>query len=107
MTGGKNMSKRGYTRVKASKEKIYELKREGKSNQEIAEKLGYADKWVVKGFIKRENKKEKGIIEASAKTRGRPRKKPVSTARELIKENERLKMENELLRDFLKEIERG
>ena len=99
------MSKRRYTRIKANKEKIYELKREGKSNQEIAEIMGFADKGVVKGFIKRENKKSER--EAIPQKKGRPRKKPVSTPNELMKENERLKMENELLRDFLKEIERG
>jgi len=33
--------------------------------------------------------------------RGRPRKNPITTEHELRLENKRLKMENELLRDFL------
>jgi len=39
--------------------------------------------------------------------KGRPRKTPISTPQELEKENKRLRMENELLRDFLYETERG
>ena len=38
--------------------------------------------------------------------RGRPRKHPAPLQKELENENKRLKMENELLRDFLCEIER-
>lgn len=100
------MAKRSYTRVQEHKKTIYQLKAKGKTNQEIADILGFANKWVVKDFIKRENRK-KNREKAIPKKKGRPRKNPIMTERKLIKENERLKMENELLRDFLNEIERG
>ena len=95
-----------YTKVQEYSERIYALKKEGKTNQEIADILGFADKWVVKDFIKRENRK-KNREKTIPKLKGRPRKNPIVSAEELIKENERLKMENELLRDFLNETERG
>lgn len=97
---------RKYSHVKEYEEQIYQLKKEGKTNQEIAEILGFTGKWVVKDFIKRENRKKNREKEIS-KPKGRPRKNPIVSTKELIHENERLKMENELLRDFLKEIERG
>ena len=100
------MSKRRYTRVQDHKEQIYQLKAEGTTNQEIAEILGFSDKWIVKDFIKRENRKKNREKEIPKK-KGRPQKKPIVSTSELIKENRRLKMENELLRDFLKETERG
>jgi len=100
------MSQRTYTHVQEHKEVIYQLKTEGKTNQEIADILGFANKWVVKEFIKRENQK-KNRENNIPNPRGRPRKNPVTSTKELMKENERLKMENKLLRDFLKEIERG
>lgn len=95
-----------YTRVQDHKEEINRLKREGKTNQEIADLLDFASKWVVKDFIKRENRK-KNRENAIPKLKGRPKKEPPVSEEELIKENKRLKMENELLRDFLSEIERG
>ena len=92
--------------MRKHKEKIYQLKSIGKTNQEIANILGFSNKWVVKDFIKRENRKKNRESEIT-KRKEDSRKKPIATEKELIKENEQLKMENELLRDFLKEIERG
>lgn len=100
------MSKRIYTQVQDHKGKIYQLKAEGKTNQEIADILGFANKWVVKDFIKRENRKKNRAKELPM-PKGRPRKNPIETTKDLLKENMKLKMENELLRNFLKEIERG
>lgn len=95
-----------YTKVKEHREEISRFKEEGKTNQEIADLLGFADKWVVKDFIKRENRK-KNRQKPIPNPKGRPRKNPVLSSKELVKENERLKMEKELLRDFLIEIGRG
>lgn len=97
---------RKYCHVKEHEEEIYQLKKEGKTNQEIADILGFGDKWIIKDFIKRENRK-KSREKAVPKPKGRPRKNAIVTEKDLIKENERLKMENKLLRDFLKETERG
>ena len=82
---------------------------EGRSQREIAEHLGLRDKNVVKDLLKRERRKERKI-KAGLKLRpkGRPRKRAeaVDIVAEQAYEIKRLKMENELLRDFLRFTER-
>ena len=68
--------------------------------REIAEYYGFKDKYVVKGLLKRERRRN---AEGIPKQRGR---KSAKTLAEYKYENKRLKMENELLRDFLQSIER-
>ena len=68
---------------------------EGKSQREVAEILGLEGDRPVHNLLKREKKKE---IQGIGKARGR---KPAKTLEEYKRENERLRMENELLRDFL------
>jgi len=59
---------------------------------------------TIHNMVTRENRKQRNIeIGIISKKVGRPRK----IALTLEEENKRLKMENELLKDFLKEIERG
>lgn len=62
---------------------------------EVAERLGLTGYRAVHQLLKRERKKENAGI---AKQRGR---KAAKTLAEYKYENKRLKMENELLRDFL------
>ena len=88
------MSKREYTHVQVLLPEIERMVEEGRSQREIAEHYGFKDKYVVKGLLKRERRKKERI----PKTRGR---KPAKTLAEYKYENKRLKMENELLRDFL------
>lgn len=45
---------------------------------------------------------EAKIRQEELKRKGRPRKRALTTQRELEQENKRLQMENELLRDFLR-----
>ena len=66
----------------------------GKTQREIAEELGLSGSEVVKELLKRERRKERN----GQAHRGR---KPVKTLQEYKYENKRLKMEVELLRDFL------
>ena len=94
------MSKRGYTHVQELLPRIKAMVEEGKTQREIAEYFGFRDKFVVKELLKRERKKQ---IEGVPKQRGR---KPAKTLQEYKYENKRLKMENELLRDFLRSTER-
>jgi len=93
---------REYTHIKTFEKEIMAMREAGKTNREIAEHFGFKNKYVVKGLIKRlnqtERKKEAGIL---PKAKGRPRKKPIETEAEKDNEIRRLKMENELLRDFL------
>ncbi len=77
---------------------------EGKTQREIAEEFGLKDKYVVKRLLKREREKErKAAAGIPSCPKGRPRKD--SAPRDIIAEQayeiRRLKMENELLRDFL------
>ncbi len=86
------MSKRNYTHIQELLPTIHAMIAEGMSQREIAEHFGFKDK-------KRERRKMRQI----PKTKGR---KPAKTLQEYKYENKRLKMENELLRDFLSLTER-
>ena len=92
------MSKRSYTHVKELLPAIQEMVEQGKTQREIAEHYGLKDKMVVKRLLERERRKERN----QRKSRGR---KPAKTLQEYKYENERLKMEVELLRDFLSRTE--
>ena len=95
------MSKRDYTHVRLLYPEIKAMIGAGKTQREIAEYYGFKDKYVVvKELLKRERRRK---AEGIPKQRGR---KPAKTLAEYKYENKRLKMENELLRDFLQSIER-
>ena len=93
------MSKRSYTHVKELLPAIQEMVEQGKTQREIAEYYGFKDKLVVKRLLERARKNERTV----PKIRGR---KPAKTLQEYKYENKRLKMEVELLRDFLLRTER-
>ena len=79
---------------------IKELLASGMTQKEVERRLGLTGYRPVHELLKRERKKEaRGI----PKPRGR---KPAKTLQEYKYENKRLKMENELLRDFLRLTER-
>ena len=92
------MSKRGYTHVQRLLPEIRSMVEAGKTQREIAEHYGFKSKEVVRELLKRERRKERKI----PKSRGR---KPAKTLQEYKYENKRLKMEVELLRDFLRSTE--
>ena len=79
---------------------VKELTSQGKTQQQIAEELGLSDKKVVWNLLYRERQK---AIQGVPRFRGR---KPAKTLQEYKYENKRLKMENELMRDFLSLTER-
>jgi len=89
--------KRTYTHIKARENRIIELRNEGRTRQEIADELGFTKK-QIKGWINRYNKRISETGNGLPKHRSR---KPAVTLSEYKYENKRLKMENELLRDFL------
>ena len=75
--------------------KIKEMQEKGMSHKEIEDALGLTGDRPIHNLLKRERRKErKGI----SKSRVR---KPATTLQEYKRENKRLRMENELLRDFL------
>ena len=95
------MSREKYTRVQILLPEIRAMEAVGKTKREIAEHFGLRDKYVVKQLLSRENRKERRIKEGfSPRPKGSPRKE--SPESELA----RLRMENQLLRDFLQLTER-
>ncbi len=99
------MKKRNYTHVQALLPEIRAMLAEGRTQREVAEYYGFQDKQVVKRLLERERRKERkleaGIL---PRPKGRPRKEavPGDIVAEQAYEIQRLRMENELLRDFLR-----
>ena len=75
--------------------RIKQMLSEGMTQKEVEEALGLTGYRPVHELLKRERKKEQ---QGLPKQRGR---KPAKTLQEYKYENKRLKMEVELLRDFL------
>ena len=74
---------------------IKEMLEQGMTQKEVEDALGLTGYRPVHSLLKRERKKE---LRGIPKQRGR---KPAKTLQEYKYENKRLKMEVELLRDFL------
>ena len=92
------------------KRKIKAMLAEGKTQREVAEYYGFRDKQVIKRLLERERRKEERKLEAGIRPRpkGRPRKDaaPEDVVAGQAYEIQRLRMENKLLRDFLRFTER-
>ena len=78
-----------------------QMHQEGHSCREIGEKFGFT-KEQVKECLRRPRRKGKKEQKRKPKRRGRAAKQIPTTLSELEKEVKQLRMENELLRDFLK-----
>ena len=91
---------RNYQHTQKLLPQIKEMLNQGMTQREIEEILGLTGDRPVHNLLKRERKKE---LQGIPKQRGR---KPARTLQEYKYENKRLKMENELLRDFLSLTER-
>ena len=99
-------------RLKEKEQIIIQMRREGKSRQEIADALGLT-KMQIKDWVTRYNRRmKKQATGIPALPTGRPRKDYALTEENKVEyykrqlrlaksENKRLKMENELMRDFL------
>ena len=94
------MSKRRYANMVALLPVIEGMLAAGMSHREIEEELGLEGDRPVHNLLKLQRRK---VAKGLPKYRGR---KPAKTLQEYKYENERLKMEVELLRDFLQFIER-
>ena len=91
---------RKYQHTKELLPQIKEMLAQGMTQKQVEEKLGLKGYRPVHELLKRERKKE---ISGIPKQRGR---KPAKTLQEYKYENKRLKMEVEILRDFLLLTER-
>ncbi|MCL2500526.1 MAG: LuxR C-terminal-related transcriptional regulator [Defluviitaleaceae bacterium] len=100
---------RTYTHVKAKEKEVMEMRAKGKTRKEIGDYLNLTEK-QVENLITRYNNNNKrleaGIV---TRRRGRPPKDYKATQHDkdceikcLKYEMNRVKMENELLRDFLR-----
>ena len=91
---------RKYEKVQWVLPEAKRLAAEGYTHREIAEKLGLGSRKVVEQLFYRERKKEGQGVSKQRSC------KPAKTLQEYKRENKRLKMEVELLRDFLSLTER-
>ena len=100
------MSKRKYTHMKTKELQIISMREAGMTRQEIADELGL-EKGQIKNWIARYNRRGSVLLqEHESKPKGRPRKDGQVPKQDIQKELERLRMENKLLRDFLRSTER-
>ena len=91
---------RKYQHVQLMLPQIKEMLQQGMTQKEVEKALGLTGYRPIHELLKRERKKE---LQGIPKQRGR---KPAKTLQEYKYENKRLRMENDLLRDFLSLIER-
>ena len=97
---------RKYTKVEGLTEIIRQRKAEGETNREIAESYGLT-KYQVKQLMARQNRKERRIAAGYIlRPKGRPRKEPVNEEAKRNNEVVQLRMQVELLRNFLCEAGR-
>ena len=94
------MNKRRYTKIQALLPVIEQMLEAGMSHRQIEEELGLEGDRPIHNLLKRQRRK---AVKGLPKFRGR---KPARTLQEYKYENRRLKMEVELLRDFLQSMER-
>ena len=97
---------RKYTKVEGLTEIIRQRKANGETNREIAESYGLT-KYQVKQLMARQNRKERRIAAGYIpRPRGRPRKGTASEEAKRNNEVVQLRMQVELLRNFLYEAGR-
>lgn len=99
---------REYKKVKHLLPEILRLKQEGKTHREIAAIYGLTKEQVKKlvgRYYLKQRKANEGVPPKNR--RGRPRKTPPADKEVLERENQRLRMENDLLRSFLQAAGRG
>ena len=97
---------RKYTKIYEYEALMMAMREEGKTRREIAEHFGL-EIWQVKDLITRYNRRERKKHECVfPKPKGRPRKDGQPSQGNEQAELKRLRMENELLRDFLRFIGR-
>ena len=100
------MSKRKYTHIKELEMQILSMRESGMTRQEIADELGLK-KDQIKNWIARYNRRSSLLLrEPKQKAKGRPRKDGQPPKQDIQRELEWLRMENKLLRDFLRSTER-
>ncbi len=99
---------RKYTKMEILAEEVFKRKEAGETNRQIAESYGLT-KYQIKQLVSRQNRKRRAIANGYVPLpKGRPRKNHREETEEIKRNNElvKLRMENELLRNFLSEAGR-
>lgn len=100
------MEKRKYTKMEWMEPEIISMREAGRTTREIAEYFGLKKRqiecWVTR-YNRKQRRKEQGL---ALQKKGRPRKDGQPQQESPEAEIKRLRMENQLLRDFLRSIER-
>lgn len=99
------MSKRKWTNMELYEPEIIRLREAGATRQQIADEL-FLEKVQIKNWINRYNKRQSTISERTPKPKSRPEKDGKPPKQNVESELKRLRMENQLLRDFLRSTER-
>ena len=103
------MSRRKYTHVQELEEEILSMRQKGATRQEIADQLGLS-KSQIKSWINRYNRKQAKLKSRNFSTTERQaeekRMRPETLLQSRLMKLGVLRMENELLRDFLRSTER-
>ena len=97
---------RQYTKVEMLSEGVFRRKAAGETNREIGAHFGLS-KAQIKELVKRQNRKQRLIANGHApQPKGRPRKSLLNEEQKRDKELVELRMQVELLRNFLSEVGR-
>lgn len=99
------MSRR-YTKVEALSEEVFRRKAAGETNREIGAHFGLS-KEQIKELVKRQNRKQRLFAGGYVpQPKGRPRKSSLNEEQKRNNELIELRMQVELLRNFLSEVGR-
>ena len=101
------MEKRKYTKIQVLEPEIVAMQEGGKTHREIAEHFGLERDQVKKCLKRRRIRQRKQAAGIQPKPKGRPRKDGQPPHQSAASELKRLRMENQLLRDFLEFAGRG
>ena len=97
---------RQYTKMEVISEEVFRRKAAGETNRQIAESYGLT-KYQIKQLVARQNRKSRLIVNGySPRPKGRPRKNAADEETKRNNELIQLRMQVELLRNFLSEVGR-
>lgn len=97
---------RNYTKMKILAEEVFRRKEAGETNREIGELFGLS-KYQIKQLVARENRKRRKMESGYLpRPQGRPRKKSADEFTQTQEELKELRMQVELLQNFLCEVGR-
>ena len=97
---------RSYTKVECLAEEVFLRKAAGETNREIGEQFGLS-KEQIRGLVKRQNRKHRLVENGyTPRPKGRPRKDSADESVRQQNELVQLRMQVELLQNFLSEVGR-